>query len=100
MAEHPYYEQDFANIDFRKYPERYQVGKGEQGVLLVEPYKSEILPYWRFKTPEIAQLSADSIYNLFLQYKRDHDFVGMDMAKTLHINVFGRSQRQRSHHQV
>ncbi|MCU0499962.1 MAG: DUF4385 domain-containing protein [Anaerolineae bacterium] len=97
MAEHPYYEQDFANIDFRKYPERYQVGKGEQGVLLVEPYKSEILPYWRFKTPEIAQLSADSIYNLFLQYKRDHDFVGMDMARKYLQMGFTRSRRYANH---
>ena len=38
----------FKTIDFRKRPELYRVGKGEQGVLLVEPYKSEILPHWRF----------------------------------------------------
>lgn len=44
MSEHPYYEQDFANIDFRQHPELYRVGKGEQGVLLVEPYKSESYP--------------------------------------------------------
>lgn len=41
------YSLDFKNIDFRQHPELYRVGKGEQGVLLVEPYKSEILPYWR-----------------------------------------------------
>ena len=52
------YQQDFNNIDFRRHPERYQVGRGEQGVLMVEPYKSEILPHWRFKTPEIAEASA------------------------------------------
>lgn len=45
-------------IDFRDTPELYQVGKGEQGVLLVEPYKSELLPYWRFRTPDIAEKSA------------------------------------------
>jgi Domain of unknown function (DUF4385) len=49
---------DFRSIDFRQQPELYRVGKGEQGVLLVEPYKSEILPYWRFKTPEIARANA------------------------------------------
>jgi len=38
------YSLDFKNIDFREHPELYRVGKGEQGVLLVEPYKSEILP--------------------------------------------------------
>ena len=52
------YSLDYKSIDFRKHPERYQIGKGEQGVLLVEPYKSEILPHWRFKTPEIAEESS------------------------------------------
>ncbi len=33
----------------------YRVGKGEQGVLICQPYKNEILPYWKFKTPEIAK---------------------------------------------
>jgi hypothetical protein len=43
----------FGTIDFRKNPELYQVGIGEQGVLLVEPYKSKILPHLRFRTPDI-----------------------------------------------
>ncbi|EAT8909496.1 DUF4385 family protein, partial [Salmonella enterica] len=48
MAIKPFnYQQDFSSIDFRQQPELYQVGRGEQGVLLVEPYKSEILPFWR-----------------------------------------------------
>jgi hypothetical protein len=38
------YSLDFKKIDFREHPELYRVGKGEQGVLPVEPYKSEILP--------------------------------------------------------
>lgn len=44
------YNLDFKAIDFRERPDLYRVGKGEQGVLLVEPYKGEILPHWRFKT--------------------------------------------------
>ena len=56
------YSLDFKTIDFRSSPELYRVGKGEQGVLLVEPYKSEILPYWRFKTPDIARQSSEKIY--------------------------------------
>jgi hypothetical protein len=75
------YSLDFKNIDFQKHPELYRVGKGEQGVLLVEPYKSEILPHWRFKTPPIARTSADKIYRMFLDYKAEHDLVGMDMAR-------------------
>jgi Domain of unknown function (DUF4385) len=48
------YKLDFGSLDFRRHPELYRIGCREQGVLLVEPYKSEILPYWRFKTPAIA----------------------------------------------
>lgn len=43
------YPLDFATTDFRKHPELYRIGRGEQGVLLVEPYKGEILPHCRFK---------------------------------------------------
>jgi hypothetical protein len=49
---------DFAATNFREHPDLYRIGRGEQGVLLVEPYKSELLPYWRFRTPKIADTSA------------------------------------------
>jgi hypothetical protein len=91
------YSLDFKAIDFRQHPELYRVGRGEQVVLLVEPYKSEILPYWKFKTPDIARQSADQIYSLFLQYKTQGDFVGMDMArKFLHMG-YTRSRRYANH---
>ena len=60
------YSLDFENIDFRERPHLYRVGRGEQGVLLVEPYKSELLPYWRFRTEEVARESAEKIYSMFL----------------------------------
>jgi Domain of unknown function (DUF4385) len=91
------YQLDFANIDFRQHPELYAIGKGEQGVLIVEPYKSEILPYWRFKTPEIASQSADKIYELFLEYKAHADFVGMDMARKFLQMGYTRSRRYANH---
>jgi len=75
------YSLDYSNINFRDQPELYRVGRGEQGVLLVEPYKSEILPNWRFKTPDLAEQSAAAIYEMFLAYKAAGDFVGMDMAR-------------------
>lgn len=75
------YDLDFDRIDFRAQPELYRVGKGEQGVLLVEPYKSEILPHWRFVTPEIAEESSQKIAVMFEEYKAASDFVGMDMAR-------------------
>lgn len=91
------YSLDFKTLDFRKQPELYRVGKGEQGVLLVEPYKSEILPHWRFKTPDVAQQSADAIYKLFLRYKKQNDFVGMDMARKFLQMGYTRSRRYANH---
>jgi hypothetical protein len=52
------YSRDFTEINFRAHPELYQVGRGEQGVLLVEPHKSELLPHWRFRTPALAEASC------------------------------------------
>ena len=91
------YDLDFDHIDFRERPDLYRVGKGEQGVLLVEPYKSEILPHWRFKTPEIARESADRIHELFQKYKADGDFVGMDMARKFLQMGFTRARRYANH---
>ncbi len=91
------YALDFGSIDFRKHPERYRIGRGEQGVLLVEPYKSEILPHWRFRTPRIARKSANKIYELFLDYKARRDFVGMDMARKFLQMGYTRSRRYANH---
>ena len=70
-----------AEVDYRKHPELYRVGKGEQGVLICEPYKSEIGQHWRFKTPEIAVESNSKIYHLFKGYPSADDFVGANMAR-------------------
>jgi hypothetical protein len=74
-------------------PDRYRVGRGEQGVLMVEPYKSEILPHWRFRTPAIARASADAIMKLFRRYQRAGDFVGMDMARKFLQMGYTRARR-------
>lgn len=87
------YDLDFDTINFREQPELYRVGRGEQGVLLVEPYKGEILPHWRFKTPEIAKESSDKIYQMYLDYKEHDDFVGMDMARKFLQMGYTRSRR-------
>lgn len=88
---------DYENLDLRKQPELYRTGIGEQGVLLVQPYKNEILPHWRFKTPAIAKKSAAKIYQLFLAYKEQHDFVGMDMARKFLQMGYTRSRRYANH---
>jgi hypothetical protein len=91
------YSLDYKKLDLRQHPELYRTGKGEQGVLLVEPYKSEILPHWKFKTPEITWASAKKIYKLFLHYKKSKDFVGMDMARKFLQMGYTRSRRYANH---
>ena len=91
------YDLDYKNLDLRAQPELYRVGRGEQGVLLVEPYKSEILPHWRFATPEIATESSETIYQMFLDYLANDDFVGADMARKFIQMGFTRARRYANH---
>lgn len=91
------YSLHYKKLDLRKHPELYRVGIGEQGVLLVEPYKSEILPLWRFKNPEEALRSSKAISKLFYDYLKAEDFVGMDMARKFLQMGFTRSRRYANH---
>ena len=81
------------DINYRAEPGEYRVGKGEQGVLICEPYKSEIGRYWRFKTMAIAEESSQKIYHLFLDYLKDNDFVGADMARKFLQMGYTRARR-------
>lgn len=91
------YSLDFKRIDFRQRPELYRVGRGEQGVLLVEPYKSEILPYWQFADEAKAKASSEKIYTLFLNYLKQSDFVGADMARKFLQMGYTRARRYANH---
>jgi hypothetical protein len=75
------HQEDGDKTDCRKHPEHYRVGRGEQGVLTVEPYKGELLPHWRFKTPDDARASSQKLLAMFEDYRARDDFVGMDMAR-------------------
>ena len=91
------YTLDFRTIDFRQQPELYRVGKGEQGVLLVEPYKGEILPHWRFKTVAEAEKSSVKIYKMFLACLKADDFPGADMARKFLQMGWTRARRYANH---
>jgi hypothetical protein len=91
------YADAYRDIDFRKHPEKYLIGRGEQGVLMAEPYKSEILPYWKFATPDKATKSAEKIFSMFEEYGKQKDFVGMDMARKFLQMGFTRSRRYANH---
>lgn len=87
----------YRNIDFRAHPEAYRIGRGEEGVLTAEPYKSELLPLWRFRTPEIARVSAQELWAAFVAYRKARDFVGMDMARKYLQMGFTRARRYANH---
>ena len=76
---------------------RYRIGRGETGVLTFEPYKSALLPLWRFRTVELAQKSSSDLWNAFLDYENEDDFVGMDMARKFLQMGMTRAKRYANH---
>lgn len=88
---------NYPGVDYRAHPEQYRVGRGEQGVLTVEPYKSELLPHWRFRTPEIARASAEALWQRFEAYLDAGDFVGADMARKFMQMGYTRARRYANH---
>ena len=93
------YELDYKNIDFKDERNRklYRIGRGEQGVLLVRPYTNDICNHWRFKTPEIAVESANHIFGMYLDYRDEKDFIGMDMCRKFLEMGFTRARRYANH---
>jgi hypothetical protein len=80
-------------VNYRGRPARYRIGKGEQGVLICEPYKSEIAPHWRFKTPVIAKRNTKAIYKMFVAYLDADEFVGADLARKFLQMGYTRARR-------
>ena len=75
----------------------YAIGRGETGVLTFEPYKSLLLPLWRFNTPDIATKSSTDLWRRFELYGQAGDFVGMDMARKFIQMGFTRAKRYANH---
>ena len=93
------YELDYKRLDFTDEETRklYRIGRGEQGVLLVRPYTNDICAHWRFKTPEIALESAHTIFDMYLDYLEEKDFIGMDMCRKFLEMGFTRARRYANH---
>tara|TARA_B100000965_G_scaffold398862_1_gene417671 strand:+ start:3147 stop:3608 length:462 start_codon:yes stop_codon:yes gene_type:complete len=93
------YELDYKSLDFTDTETRqlYRIGRGEQGVLLVRPYTDDICAYWRFVDEDAASKSSDKIYQMFCEYKRKKDFIGMDMARKFLEMGFTRARRYANH---
>ena len=76
MGDDPEYD-----IDFREHPEAYEIGRGEEGVFKIQPYKGELLPLWGFADRESADEGGEAIYRKYCEYRDRGEFVGMDMAR-------------------
>ncbi len=93
------YELDYKRLDFTDEETRqlYRIGRGEQGVLLVRPYTHDICRFWRFKTPDEAVRSSNKIFAMYLDYRDEKDFIGMDMCRKFLEMGFTRSRRYANH---
>ena len=93
------YDLDYKSLDFTDEETRklYRIGRGEQGVLLVRPYTNDICSHWRFVNESVARKSADKIYSMYVDYKDQQDFIGMDMARKFLEMGFTRSRRYANH---
>ena len=93
------YELDYKSLDFTDPETRklYRIGRGEQGVLLVRPYTENICRYWRFRDVPTATQSSNTIYEMFCHYRRQKDFIGMDMARKFLEMGFTRARRYANH---
>ena len=91
------YKLDYKNILFRPNDRRYRIGRGEQGVLLVRPYTDVICRHWRFKTLKEAMVSSQKIFDMYLDYRIQKDFVGMDMCRKFLEMGFTRARRYANH---
>ena len=93
------YELDYKALDFTDPEIRklYRIGRGEQGVLLVRPYTNDICAHWRFVDETTARKSSNKIYSMYLNYKDNRDFIGMDMARKFLEMGFTRARRYANH---
>jgi hypothetical protein len=93
------YALDYKVLDFTLPENRklYRIGRGEQGVLLVRPYTNDICKHWRFVNVDTARKSSHKIYEMYCDYKRQKDFIGMDMARKFLEMGFTRARRYANH---
>ena len=66
-------------------------------MLTFEPYKSYLLPLWRFRTPDIATQSSKLLWDEFEAFGERKDFVGQDMSRKFIQMGYTRSKRYANH---
>lgn len=81
------------DVDFRARPEAYRYQSGEQGVFKVQPYKGELLPHWGFKDEDTAEDAIAALREQYDTYRKQDEFVGMDMVRKYLQMGFTRAMR-------
>ncbi|ORY27188.1 hypothetical protein BCR39DRAFT_448156, partial [Naematelia encephala] len=59
----------------------YKALKTEQGVFTTPPYSAAIKPLWRFADEAAAIKSSEAIWERFIEYRNQSDFIGMDISR-------------------
>lgn len=75
----------------------YEYTPTERHIFDPSTYKDELLPLWRFKTPDLARNSAIAIWTRFEDYGEQDDFVGMDNARKFLQMGMTRAARYANH---
>jgi hypothetical protein len=66
-------------------------------VFRVQPYKDELLPHWRFATPDHARTSSETLLAMFARYVADGDVVGADITRKYLQMGYTRARRYANH---
>jgi hypothetical protein len=64
---------------------------------MVQPYKSELLPHWKFAKPDIARKSSEALRGKFEAYLGEDDFVGCDLCLKFILMGHTRARRYANH---
>ncbi|ABV73679.1 hypothetical protein A1E_03750 [Rickettsia canadensis str. McKiel] len=69
------------DIDYRKCPEAYRVGQGEQRVLICQPYTMQFCLIGSLTLLKLLKKVVKKIYEIFLKFLENNDFVGADIVR-------------------
>lgn len=67
-------------INVKEHPELYIVDNNLKGIYSFEPYKSELLPLFKYKSVKGAKRSIDKLKYRFNKYLENQDFIGCNLT--------------------
>lgn len=78
-----YYEINFPSneINYRDKNLYYAYVNNSNGIFIVQPYSNEIYPFVNILSMNNSEKSSTDLYNLFLNYLKNLDYIGADMVR-------------------